>query len=95
MPKIHGILYITTGLFVSAVSWKLNYEKLVFFFYSGLLFTIIGAVKLIFSFIKSKGKNERKIHQKTHGQMQHKYCPQCGAALRMEQRFCGRCVARV
>lgn len=95
MPKIHGIVYVIIGLFVSAVSWRFNYEKLIFFFYAGLVFVLIGIVKLIFALIRHKGKSAGKIHQKAHSQIQHKYCSKCGAALNIHNRFCSRCGARV
>lgn len=95
MPKIHGIAYLIIGLFVSAVSWRFNYEKLIVFFYAGLAFIFVGIAKLALGFVKNKDKNANKMHQKAHSQMQHKYCSKCGAALSVHNRFCGRCGAKV
>jgi hypothetical protein len=95
MAKIHWSVYILVGAFVSIMSWRLNYQKLIFFFYAGWIFVFIGVVKLIFDLIKrrmTKTTTQHKIHSKP----QHiKYCHQCGAALRLQVRFCSRCGAKV
>ena len=95
MAKIHGLVYILVGLFVSISSWRLNYEKLIFFFYSGLFFIFIGILKLIFNLIKNKTGKKEKIHAKSVQHQTHKYCHNCGTALRHQARFCTRCGARV
>ena len=93
MAKIHWSVYIIVGLFVSIFSWRLNYEKLIFFFYAGLFFIFVGILKLVFSFIKNrmnKKEKTRKVQQQNI-----KYCHNCGTALRLHHRFCTKCGARV
>ncbi len=92
MPKIHGLAYIAVGLFVSLLSLKLDYEKLFLFFYAGLAFVFIGIMKLIFNLVKSKSNKKEMPH---HQAQTHKYCPKCGNALRLNDRFCNRCGARI
>lgn len=97
MAKIHWSIYILVGLFISILSWRLNYEKLIFFFYAGLIFIFIGIVKFIFGLLKKRvAKEETMLHHKIQHQTQNvKYCHQCGSALRLHHRFCIRCGARV
>ena len=99
MVKIHGLIYIAVGLFVSIFSWKLNYEKLIFFFYAGLFFIFVGIIKLIFNFIKKRMNKKETVHHKIsqHQPQQSniKYCHNCGTALRLHHRFCIKCGARV
>lgn len=95
MPKIHGLIYILVGLFVSILSYKLNYEKLIFFFYAGLIFIFIGVIKLIFDLIKREMSKTTTQH-KIHGKPQNiRYCHQCGATLSLHHKFCTRCGAKV
>jgi len=94
MVKIHGLIYIAVGLFVSIFSWKLNYQKLIFFFYAGLFFIFVGIIKLIFNLIK-KRMNKKEHHRiQQHQTQQIKYCHQCGSELRQQARFCTKCGAR-
>ena len=96
MAKIHWFVYIVVGLFISILSYRLNYEKLVFFFYVGLIFVFVGIVKLIFNLIKKKMSKKETMHHKAHHQTQHiKYCHRCGTALRAHNNFCTKCGARV
>jgi len=92
MAKIHGLVYIAAGLLVSVLSYKLNYQKLIFFFYAGLVFIFVGISKLIFSWIKNK--TPKKEAAQRH-QPNVKYCHNCGAPLRLNARFCTRCRAQV
>lgn len=103
MAKIHGLVYIVVGLFVSVFSWKVDYQKFIFFFYVGWVFVFIGVVKLIFVFIKRKmGIKEEpvkmaqhKVSIQPHHQAYHyKRCRKCGNAVRLHDRFCSRCGAR-
>lgn len=104
MAKIHWLVYVIVGLFVSIMSWRLNYEKLLFFFYAGWFFIFIGVVKLIFGLIKRKidRKEEpsKKVQHQAPIQPQHqahhyKRCHKCGNAVRLHDRFCARCGYRV
>ncbi len=97
MAKIHWTIYIVIGLFVSILSWRLNYEKLIFFFYAGWVFVFVGVIKLIFGLIKRKMiKTKTTQHHKIHQQTRNiKYCHNCGTPLRLHHKFCTRCGARV
>ena len=104
MAKIHGLVYVLVGLFVSIFSWKVNYEKFIFFFYAGWIFVFIGIIKLIFGFIKrrmdAKEKPKDSVQHKTAIQPQHqshhyKKCHKCGNIVKITDRFCGRCGAKV
>jgi len=103
MAKIHGLIYVLTGLFVSIMSLKLNYPKLIFFFYIGLIFIFVGCIKLILSFLRKK-KNETKnaqldLHRQDNDIPQHqkhfKYCPKCRNAVKINDIFCSRCGNRL
>ena len=61
MAKIHWVVYLASGLLLASVSWKIDFQRFRFFFYVGLLFILIAAIKMIFSF----GSKEAK-RQKTH-----------------------------
>ncbi|MBS3114726.1 zinc ribbon domain-containing protein [Candidatus Woesearchaeota archaeon] len=100
MAKIHGLVYIAVGLFVSIFSWKVNYEKFVFFFYAGLVFVFVGVMKLIFGLIKRKMSKTGEVQHITSVQSQHqahhyKRCHKCGNIMKMHDRFCSRCGAKV
>lgn len=77
------------GLLVSLISWKIDKERFIFFFYSGLIFVFIGIVKLAFNLAKSKAvkKDVPEVHRA------HKYCQRCGSAVSLHARFCPRCGA--
>ena len=92
MAKVHGIVYIAVGIFVSIMSWKLNYEKLVFFFYAGLIFVFVGIAKLAFSLVKNKTSKKENLRHRMHGNI--KYCHNCGTALRLHHKFCVKCGAK-
>lgn len=116
MAKIHGLVYILIGAFVSIMSWKLNREKLLFFFYVGWAFVAIGVVKIIFNLASGRGeKPKANIQQAAHHAVQHnvqhkpsptrpqhpaipqqiKYCHRCRTPLRLHNKFCSNCGARV
>lgn len=94
MAKIHGLVYVVVGLFVSVFSWKLNYEKLVFFFYIGLVFIVIGITKMLLNLTKSKHKTDEG-HRRAQHQHSLKYCPKCGNGLKAGDIFCSRCGTRI
>jgi len=101
MAKIHWSVYIIVGALVSALSYRFNYDKLIFFFYFGFVFVFAGIVKLIFSLMNLKSKKEEmhtqtQVHQAHKQHIQHfKRCARCGNVLRISDKFCARCGARV
>ncbi|MEK6983412.1 MAG: hypothetical protein AABX33_02470 [Nanoarchaeota archaeon] len=106
MAKIHGLVYIAVGAFVSIASWKMNYEKLIFFFYAGLIFIFVGIVKLFIGLMKNKNieqKTSQAIHYSgkrglppiSHHHKNVKYCLRCGNSARLYDKFCGRCGAKL
>ncbi|MEK6942928.1 MAG: hypothetical protein AABX00_02595 [Nanoarchaeota archaeon] len=102
MAKIHWIVYMLAGFLLSSVSWKINYDKFLFFFYVGILFILIGIIKMIFS---SGKKEEKPLHHQTpqtmHRQPTHqnnqsmKRCPYCSNSARAHDNFCSRCGRRL
>ena len=94
MAKIHWLVYILTGAFVSAASWKIDFAKLKIFFYFGLLFVLIGIVKLLFSIGKNRNKEE-KTHHKAGQQHKGRYCHSCGSPAQPHHNFCTKCGARL
>ena len=99
MAKIHWSAYIIIGLFISVSSYYFNYEKLVFFFYFGLVFVLAGILKLAFGISSREGKKEQKQVQQATKSIQHphqfKRCHVCGNAVRIHNMFCGRCGTKV
>ncbi len=104
MAKIHWLVYLIVGLFVSIFSYRLNYGKLIFFFYAGLFFILVGISKMILGFMKkSTGKkvtSQEKIHPQTANQAKYqahhyKRCHKCGSAVALNSRFCSKCGAAV
>lgn len=104
MAKIHGLAYILVGLFVSILSYRMNYEKLIFFFYTGMFFIIVGISKLVFGFIKrSTGRKSlqqekfqhQAANQSKYQEHHYKRCHKCGSAVAFNSRFCSKCGAAV
>ena len=104
MAKLHGLVYIVIGFFVSSVSWKISYDKLFLFFYAGLLFILFGTGKLIFGSKTNKEEKQKTaaqkiqhkaVYQTTHQMQQFKRCLKCGNAARINDNFCSRCGARI
>ena len=93
MAKIHGIIYLIIGFFVSAVSWKINYQRLQFFFYIGLILIIYGVARIVIEFINKKEKKEIP-QNKLNPKLQYKRCITCGNTARGFDNFCSRCGAR-
>jgi len=94
MAKIHWLVYIAVGLFVSIASWKIDKERFVFFFYAGLAFVFVGIVKLIFNLVKNR--TSKKAKQKIQPQGNSvKHCHQCGNAASPHHKFCVKCGARI
>ncbi len=99
MAKIHWIIYIVIGLFVSILSWRLNYEKLIFFFYVGLFFILVGIIKLLISLINRKTSKKEIVHKVQHqtpkNYQRFKHCRRCGNIVRISDSFCSKCGTRV
>lgn len=99
MAKIHWLVYFIVGLLVSVLSWRLNKEKLIFFFYIGLIFIVVSIAKLIFGIIKKSSNKKENKHQKIQTQKQRiqhfKRCSRCGNVIRINEGFCSVCGARV
>lgn len=106
MAKIHWIIYIAVGLLVSVLSKRLNYDKLIFFFYAGLAFILVGVVKLVYSLRKKDERRQtaQNKRQSAFGRQQNnlqqravhhlKRCPRCGNIARINDRFCNKCGSR-
>ena len=95
MAKIHWLVYVIVGAFVSIASYKLDYKKLVFFFYAGFVFIFIGILKLVFSLMKGRTSKKETAHKALNKQSNTKFCHQCGARLSQHHKFCPKCGARV
>ncbi|MBI2655028.1 hypothetical protein HYX06_01235 [Candidatus Woesearchaeota archaeon] len=99
MAKIHGLVYLIIGIFVSVASWKINNEDLYLFFYAGILFMGVGVAKLLLSLIRNKEEettHHKEIsHHQTQNLQHYRRCRKCGNAMRINDKFCGRCGFRV
>ena len=104
MAKVHGIIFLVIGLFVSIASYKINYDKLYVFFYIGLLFIIYGVAKIIIGFINKDEKKQAPLNRLSQNQLnqlrqpvkqQYKRCQTCGNVARGHDNFCSRCGARI
>lgn len=84
MVKIHGLVYIIIGIIISIPSVIMKEGRLKFFLYIGILFIIIGAVKLFLNYTK-KEKKPKNI------QTTHKFCPRCGKVTKQSDQFCSNC----
>lgn len=100
MAKIHWSVYIIVGLFVSIFSWRVNYDKFVFFFYAGWIFVFIGIAKLAFGFANKKMNRtkepevapQHKAPLQPQQQAHHyRRCRKCGNVIGLHDRFCNRC----
>ena len=75
MAKIHGITYIIIGIAVILMSWFSNARSdsnsMTLFIYVGIIFVIIGIIKIFILFIKKQ--NEPKTHHSVehHSQQHH------------------------
>lgn len=99
MTTIHGIAYIFLGMIVSGISYFLdkrnNNNSFVLFFYLGIVFIIVGILKLWIKYIQSKPDKQQNAqlhfqHPQSH-QSQRKICNHCGFNLRHTDHFCPMC----
>ena len=92
MAKVPSWMFIAVGLLVSIVS-LFRYGRFIVFFYAGLIFIVVGIIRMISN--KVKGESKQMPHKRTAVHMQHsqqiRYCSQCGNAMRLHDRFCARC----
>ena len=96
MTKIPAWVFIAVGLFVSITS-LFRYGKFIAFFYAGLVFIVVGLIKIISKLIggKTEEADAHHAHSIPKHTLQVKYCRQCGSQMRVHDRFCIRCGARV
>jgi len=90
MAKLHGIVYLSMGLFISISSYYINYNKLIIFFYAGWAVFIYGVAKIIIGFIDNENQpsQSRQIPKQ-----QYKRCRTCGNVAKSLDNFCSRCGA--
>ena len=93
MAKIHWLVYIIVGAFVSVFSWREDFQKLMIFFYAGLVFVAIGVMKLVFS--SRKNRAQAKTHHQARNQQKGRYCHNCGSAAQLHHIFCTKCGAKL
>jgi len=107
--KIHGLVYLIVGSFIIGFSYYitsvnniLDLQKFMLFVWVGVIFVIVGGVKLIvaaFSRGKPKIAKENFPHHHSthsHNKPSHaKFCTQCGSALRQFDKFCYKCGNRI
>ena len=97
MTKIHGIAYVLVGIFIMLASMKI--DTLVFFFYAGIVFILIGFVKIGIGITNQKKEesSHKPASQHVHPQhlqkirQQYKRCPRCGTLAHMHDTFCRKC----
>lgn len=109
MARIHGLVYLLTGIGVVVISWLVNMLKFRVFIYVGFVMIIVGAVKLFFSNVSAQQKHDIPRHLKqqqpherqgkpsAHQLPPHeiKRCLRCTNVLNPNDRFCNKCGARV
>jgi len=66
MTKIHGIAYILVGAIVSFVSWKINFNNLIIFFYAGIAFGVIGLFKIFIDLARKNEDSKKQANEKQH-----------------------------
>lgn len=96
MAKIHGIVYILIGIFVSIASYKISYDSLILFFYMGFFFIALGAAKIVLGLILGKSKEEKPASSRQNypnqaSMNQYKRCHKCSNVMKINDRFCSRC----
>jgi len=90
MVKIHGIIYILIGIFISIASYFVNVNDLYIFFYAGMFFVAYGIAKIVLNFIMGQKEQQKQQQiQKTH--QSYRKCHRCGNIARLTDRFCARC----
>lgn len=108
--QIHGIVYLLVGFFIGGTSWFINSraqdDPLLFFFYVGVIFLVIGIAKLVAGYIlkPSKEKPSRpnpaeqgflKTQHKNVQPHQVVHCPRCNSRLHHRFVYCPKCGTKV
>ena len=91
MVKIHGIIYILIGIFISIASYFVNVNDLYIFFYAGMFFIAYGVAKIVLGFIIGQKEQQKAVQHKTQAHQSYKKCHRCGNIARLTDRFCSRC----
>ena len=96
MTSIHGIAYLIIGSLVTGFSYyfdnKNNNNSFMLFFYLGIIFFIIGIIKLISKYIERKSHRKEKYTPSHHTiQHQNRFCGNCSASLKHNDHFCPQC----
>ena len=95
--EIPGWAYILTGVVVAGFSLIIGLETMLLFFIVGIIFLVVGAIKLL-------KKPKKETHHKTthHKSPQHHnqhrshhapvpHCKSCGAKLHISFKYCPGC----
>ena len=106
MAKIHGLVYLLVGGFISYVSWIISFDNLKLFFYLGFVFAGIGIVKIFFAMSRKDEKEKQHEGKKPMSAQQHrnisnnqrsqfKRCQRCYNVMRLQDNFCSLCGFKV
>ncbi|MBI2108403.1 hypothetical protein HYU10_05425 [Candidatus Woesearchaeota archaeon] len=111
MAEIHWLVYIIIGFFLVLGSWAIDQERLLFFYYVGFIFLLVGIVKFIYTKSKSSEEGQKSRHskpanmgQRSYNQPVHaahskspnvKYCQACRTASYYFANYCHKCGARL
>jgi len=91
MVKIHGIAYLIIGVLVTASSYYIDKQKLIVFFYIGLIMIGIGIAKLVVKSISgSANKTKRPVQQGSQV-----CCQFCGSKINYAGNYCHFCGGRI
>ena len=99
MTKIHGLAYLILGLLIGGFSYYINNKNksnaFALFFYIGIIFVMIGIIKLLAKVVQKKAVKKTEIHNHAHQRptptSQVRFCGHCGASLRQHDHFCPMC----
>lgn len=90
--RIPGFIFILIGSAISYTSYRVG-DKLIIFFYAGLLMAMYGLFKTIISYVlkeRATNKYEKQIlKQVKNPQVVH--CSKCGTAVYSKANYCYNC----
>lgn len=89
--KIPWWVYLVVGLFVSVTSAVVG-ESMRFFVWLGLLFVLIGLIKLVIFFVL---RERPKTSPQTHSRPAALFCPRCKVTVHERDYFCRYCGMRL